>query len=84
MDISGSGAVEAPPFIASRSHSLFSDSVTYYLLMVTVGSRVSSLKLHILKSLPCRIKDGINESFLLFPMSFSMSISLSLSPSVSL
>jgi hypothetical protein len=57
--------VESPPLIASRSHSLFLDSVTYYFLMLPVGSRASSLNLHILKSFPGRIKDGINESFLL-------------------
>jgi hypothetical protein len=59
------GAVETPPLIVSRSHSLFSDSVTYYFLMLPVGSRASSLNLHILKYFPGRIKDGINEPFLL-------------------
>jgi hypothetical protein len=78
--------VETPPLIASRSHCLFSDSVTYYFLMLHVGSGASSLNLHILKCFPGKIKDGINELFILFAyvliyvyVSLSLSLSLFLS-----
>jgi hypothetical protein len=74
--------VETLLFIVSRSHCLFSDSVTVYFLMLPVGSQDSSLNLHILKPFPGRIKDGINESFLLSAYVFvyvSVCLSLSLS-----